>query len=96
MQANPKTQDNHADAERSLKKESIELVATRKSNEALDDAELSAVEAQQTETIVVSTQVISSPRSMLYIQQDSRLYTSILTFGSVLVVVAVYATLVFI
>ena len=96
MQANPKTQDIHDDAERSLKKESIELVATRKSNEAVDDAELSAVEAQQTETLVVGTQVISSRRSMLYIQQDSRLYTSILTFGSVLVLVAVYAVLVFI
>ncbi len=95
MQTNPKTQDIHDDAKRSLKKESIELVATRKSNEALDDAELSAVESHQPETLVVSTQVISSPRSMLYIQQDSRLYTSILTFGSVLVVVAVYATLVF-
>ncbi len=96
MQANPKTQDHHDDAERSLEHEFIEPVSTSKSNEAQDDAELSTVEAQQTETLVVGTQVISSRRSMLYIQQDSRLYTSILTFGSVLVVVALYAVLVFI
>ena len=95
MQVNPKVEYNEEDAGLSLENEFKEPTAEHESNDAQDEADLSAAEEHQKDVAVKGTQVISSPRGVKYSRIDDKVIVAGSMAAGVASVIIIYALVVF-